>query len=271
MKRLNVLLLFFVIISFSKTFATIQENDLIIYKGDTLQLNVYPLEMLYNNPLERPKFFGDKKGCFNTACWRGYQAEWQIIGGQLYLTNIYSCCYREDKIKANLKNLFGDKYVDGKVKADWVTDTVYAMTGKYICPLMTIDQMVFEGELEFRFINGKLTETKTLDNSKTRISSYSQDEKKLIKFIYSNIKWNELPTYDDKTIKVMLRFTGNENGMVDHVEIIRSYDSIFDKEAIRVIKSIPEWDVKFRHGKLYREYYNIPITFSKENRERYKN
>lgn len=270
MKRINFLLVILLTAFLSNSFATVQEPDIIIYKGNKLLLNAYPLELLYKNGLERPNFFGDKKGCSMTSCWRDYKAMWEIIDNELYLTGIVSCCFPEDNIKADLKELFGSKYIDGKVKADWVTANVFALTGKYMYVLRTIDEMVFEGELEFQFINGRLVGTKTCDNSKSRLSIYPKDEYKLIEFIYSNINWSQLPKHEDKVKKVILRFSANEKGIVDDVQVIRSCDSIFDKEAIRVLKAIPEWDINYLHGKLYRVYWTMPINFSKENEEKYK-
>lgn len=270
MKRIFFLIVILLTVSLSETFATVQEPDIIIYKGDSLFLYAAPLELLYKNKLEGPKFFADKMGCMTTACWRGYQAVWKIIDNDLYLTGILSCCYREDNIKADLKKIFGNKCIDGKVKADWVSTTIFAPTGKYMFVLHDIDEMVYEGELEFQFINGKLIGTKTYDNSKSRLSIYSKDKNKLQDFIYSNINWSDLPKHENQVKKVVLRFSANEKGIVDDVQVMRSCDSIFDKEATRVLKTIPEWDIFYRHGKLYRTNWTIPINFSKENQEKYR-
>src|SRR5690554_1604920 len=115
MKGINYILIFYLlIVSQIRTYATSQIPDLLIYNGDTLSIFANPLEQLYENDSIRPNFFGDKEGCMSTACWRGYEAEWTIVDNELYLTGIYSCCYYEDSIKANLKMLFGDKVVSGK-------------------------------------------------------------------------------------------------------------------------------------------------------------
>lgn len=51
---------------------------------------------------------------------------------------------------------------------------------------------------------------------------------------------------------------------------MRGYDTIFDQEAIRVVKAIPEWDVFYRHEKLERRSWLLPIIFSNDNRKKYK-
>jgi hypothetical protein len=50
---------------------------------------------------------------------------------------------------------------------------------------------------------------------------------------------------------------------------MKGYDIKFDQEAVRVVKSIPEWDVFYRHEKLERRNWNLPIIFSNENRKKY--
>ncbi len=53
-------------------------------------------------------------------------------------------------------------------------------------------------------------------------------------------------------IKVYVQFSANENGVINSVKVMKGYDTNFDKEVIRVVKSIPEKDVFYRHEKLER-------------------
>lgn len=72
------------------SFGTAQVPDLIIYKGDTLILHANPLESYYNKDNPRPKHFY-VSGYGSTACWRGYQAIWEIKDNKLYLNAIQDC------------------------------------------------------------------------------------------------------------------------------------------------------------------------------------
>jgi outer membrane biosynthesis protein TonB len=91
-----------------------------------------------------------------------------------------------------------------------------------------------------------------------------------MEFIYSNINWSSLPKHEDKAIEVIVRFSGSEKGTVDSVQVLRGYDTIFDQEAIRVIKAIPDWDILYRHGKPVWAPWTLPIVFNKENEEKYR-
>jgi len=106
-------------------------------------------------------------------------------------------------------------------------------------------------------------------DTKSRQSTYSQNARKLLNFIYTNIDWDKLPK-QQMPIRVITRFSANEDGKIDEVEIMRKSDNeIFNQEAVRVIKSIPDWDVIFLRGRPYRQWFSMAIIFSKENRKKY--
>lgn len=269
MRRIDFIFILLLLTVPVRSFATAQAPDILIYKGDTLSIFANPLELLYGNDSIRPKYFGEKEACFNTACYRGYRAEWTIVDNNLYLTGIYSCCYYEDSIKADLSKLFGDKYINGKIKADWVTAKIIAPQGKLLYYIHDAYASIYEKELELSFVKGQLEGTNIYDNSKTRQSIYSQDSKKLKEFIYKNINWSVVPSLDDKIIKLFVQFSANENGVVDSAKVVRGNETGLTEEAVRVVKNIPEWDVVYKHGVLQRKTWTIPIIFSEENRKKY--
>jgi hypothetical protein len=270
MKRNKLILIIFLLtFPLVNSFGTGQIPDRLIYKGDTLPIFANPLEELYDNDSLRPNFFGNNHGCMLTSCWRGYEAEWIIIDNQLYLTGIFSCCFYEDSIKADLFKLFGRKLINGKVKADWFTANIIAGQGKKLYNVHFGYGPFYAKELELQFKNGQLIGTKTYNNSKSQQSIYSQDEEKLREYIYTNINWTSLPKLDNKAIKVIVQFSANENGIIDSVKIRRGYDSIFDQEAIRVVNAIPEWEVFFRLEKHERISWVLPIIFCNDNRKKY--
>ena len=252
-----------------KGFGTAQIPDLLIYKGDTLYIYSNPLERYPNIDSLRDRLFGNKEGCLTTACWREYQAEWTVINDQLFLTNIYSCCYKDDHVKSNLKELFGDHFIDGKVEANWVTGNLLVSQGKFLFYVYSDYYNVHEGQNELIFKNGKQVATKNYDNSKSRQSEYSKDNEKLFSHVYSQIQWEKLP-YEDKKVKIFVEFSANEQGLIDSVKVLKGYDNQFNEEAIRVIKTIPEWDIIYIKGEHQRRAWIFPVLFSEENRLKYK-
>ena len=277
-----ILIKLFIVTGFIGAFATPQVSNMLVYNGDTISIymNTLPNEFYkldtvtfdsneYINRILNVNLFGDEP-CWITDCGDGYRVMWEIIENQLYLIDIYSCCYYEDSIKADLTSLFKEQVINGKVKADWVTGNFISLQGKRL--LYDHDMGtggIFEHEVEFYFAKGKLTATKLYDNSKSRQSVYSQDQRKLQEYIYGNINWKDLPQ-KDSIIEVIVKFSANEKGIIDNVEVVRGYDETYDQEAVRVIKIIPEWDVYFQKGKHMRLSWYMPIIFSEENREKYE-
>jgi protein TonB len=61
--------------------------------------------------------------------------------------------------------------------------------------------------------------------------------------------------------KVYIRITISEDGSVKDPTIMRSLDTYCDKEAIRVMNSLPKWNPGKQNGKSVPVYYVIPIEF----------
>ena len=262
--NLKILFTTLLIVFFSsKVFGTAQGSDNLIYNGDTMFFLCEPLEKCFEDSIiYRDKLFkGQTKVLYTTACYRGYVAEWKIENSTLYLTAIYNCTYYENKIEADLKKIFGEKCVNGRVKADWVNGNLIAAYGKMLYYIHDDYQSIREFEIEFEIKNGKILSTKKYDNRKTKQSIYSQNDKKLMEFLKANIQLEHLPK-DKMPVKVFVKFYSKENGEIK-CEIIKGKSEYeeFNKEALRLIKSLPEWDIIYRRGKFVKKEYIIPVTF----------
>jgi hypothetical protein len=271
--------LFFLIICIC-SFGTAQIPDRLIYNGDTLALFDCPLGYYPDQGiLSHKKMFGGKE-CFFTACWRNYVATWKIENDKLYLTEIRNACYPTDmkdvKVSykaetdnigneyADLKLLFPDKFKDGKVAADWMNCNLLSPKGKLLHYFHDGFESIYEKEVEFKIENGLLLGIREMDNSKTKESVYSQDQKLLSNYIQTHIDYSNLPRSKDKIRVLVMILKTNEDGKIDSVRIIRGYNDVYNKEALRVVKSIPQWDVLFRHGEQINIYWTIPVIFQEE-------
>jgi protein TonB len=61
--------------------------------------------------------------------------------------------------------------------------------------------------------------------------------------------------------RVYVKFVINTDGSVTDVQIARGVDPSLDKEAIRVVKSMPKWKPGKQRGKAVRVSYTVPINF----------
>ena len=60
---------------------------------------------------------------------------------------------------------------------------------------------------------------------------------------------------------VVVRFIISKSGSVTHVEVVRSLDPASDKEAIRVIKLLPDFIPGKQNGVNVPVYFTLPISF----------
>ena len=59
----------------------------------------------------------------------------------------------------------------------------------------------------------------------------------------------------------MVGFVVERDGSVSDVKILRGVDPSLDKEATRVVKSMPKWKPGMQTGKPVRCRFTIPVSF----------
>jgi protein TonB len=88
----------------------------------------------------------------------------------------------------------------------------------------------------------------------------------LRKFIFDNINMDSILEFSDKEMhnKVYVRFVVNQYGDVEQVAIDRAGDYCppCNKEALRLVKSMPKWSPGIVDGRAVSMYFRIPIIFS---------
>ena len=80
-------------------------------------------------------------------------------------------------------------------------------------------------------------------------------------YISKHIKYPELAVKEGIQGKVYISFTVTSEGGVSQVEVARGASPLLDKEAIRVIKSLPEWKPGTQRGKAVNVRYTVPVNF----------
>ncbi|MNU14489.1 Gram-negative bacterial tonB protein [compost metagenome] len=60
---------------------------------------------------------------------------------------------------------------------------------------------------------------------------------------------------------VILKFVVTEKGDIEDVQVVRKVNPLLDKEAIRVVKSMPKWKPGKQNGRTVRTFYNLPVKF----------
>lgn len=83
----------------------------------------------------------------------------------------------------------------------------------------------------------------------------------LLNFLSQNIKYPAIAAENGITGKVTVNFVVNTDGSISDAKILRGVDQALDKEALRVIYSLPKWKPGKQSGKPVRVSYSVPISF----------
>lgn len=91
--------------------------------------------------------------------------------------------------------------------------------------------------------------------------SFPGGDAALFKFLNDNIKYPVIAQENGIQGRVICQFVVNRDGSIVDVEVVRSVDPSLDKEAIRVIKAMPNWAPGKQRGKAVRVKYTLPVNF----------
>ena len=84
----------------------------------------------------------------------------------------------------------------------------------------------------------------------------------LFKYLSENVKYPVIAQENGIQGRVICQFLVNKDGSIVDVEVVRSGgDPSLDKEAVRVIKTMPKWKPGKQRGKPVRVKYTVPVNF----------
>lgn len=83
----------------------------------------------------------------------------------------------------------------------------------------------------------------------------------LLGYLSKSIKYPVVAQENGIQGRVSCSFTINKDGSIVDAEVIRGVDPSLDKEALRVINSMPKWKPGKQRGKPVRVKYTVPVTF----------
>ncbi|MBS1353185.1 MAG: energy transducer TonB [Coprobacter sp.] len=87
-------------------------------------------------------------------------------------------------------------------------------------------------------------------------------EEALLKYISDHMEYPTMAIERGIEGRVTVRFVVNKDGYVQDVTVIRGVHELLDKEAVRVIQSLPRWNPGKQNGVSVAVYYNVPVNFT---------
>ncbi len=85
-------------------------------------------------------------------------------------------------------------------------------------------------------------------------------------YIARNMKYPEVAKEMGISGKTYLRFVISDRGSISNVKVVKGLPDCpeCDQEAIRIVKSMPNWKPARNNGNAVNSYYNLPVTFKAE-------
>jgi periplasmic protein TonB len=80
-------------------------------------------------------------------------------------------------------------------------------------------------------------------------------------FIAKSIEYPVIAQENGIQGKVYVTFVVDKDGSISEAKVIRGVDPSLDKEALRVVNSLPKWKPGKQRGKPVRVSYTVPISF----------
>ena len=83
----------------------------------------------------------------------------------------------------------------------------------------------------------------------------------LMSYLASNIKYPVVAQENGVQGRVIVSFVVERDGSISDVRVARSVDPSLDREAQRVVKSMPRWKPGKQNGSAVRVKYTVPVVF----------
>ena len=87
----------------------------------------------------------------------------------------------------------------------------------------------------------------------------------MMKFLQQNVKYPKEAYEQGKQGRVIVQFVVNTDGSISNDTIVRSVDPLLDAEALRVVRSMPNWTPGKQKGEPVRVRFTLPVTFRLDN------
>ena len=83
----------------------------------------------------------------------------------------------------------------------------------------------------------------------------------MMKFLQQNIKYPKEAQEQGKQGRVIVQFVVNKDGSITGDSVVRSVDPLLDAEALRVVRSMPNWTPGKQKGEPVRVRFTLPVSF----------
>lgn len=104
----------------------------------------------------------------------------------------------------------------------------------------------------------------TIFRSVEQMPQFPGGEAALMKYIESHINYPPMAAQNKVQGRVIVQFVVNKDGSIGEVKVVRSVDKDLDKEAVRVIKTLPKFTPGRQNGKAVDVWYTLQVPYKQK-------
>ena len=94
--------------------------------------------------------------------------------------------------------------------------------------------------------------------------SFPDGDKAMHEYLRKNIQYSDEMAESCVQGRVIISFVVEKDGSLTDFKVVKSVEPAYDKEALRVAKSMPKWIPGKQNGVAVRVRYLVPVTFRLE-------
>ncbi len=94
-----------------------------------------------------------------------------------------------------------------------------------------------------------------------QMPSFPGGNSALMSYLNSNVKYPVVAQENGVQGRVVISFVVEKDGSITDVQVVKSVDPSLDREASRVVHSMPRWNPGKQNGQAVRVKYDVPVSF----------
>lgn len=94
-----------------------------------------------------------------------------------------------------------------------------------------------------------------------QMPSFPGGNSALMSYLNSNVKYPVVAQENGVQGRVVISFVVERDGSITDVQVVKSVDPSLDREASRVVRSMPRWNPGKQNGQAVRVKYDVPVSF----------
>ena len=91
--------------------------------------------------------------------------------------------------------------------------------------------------------------------------SFPGGQTALMQFLRDNIRYPQIAIENNIQGRVTLQFIVNTDGSIVDIRVVRGADPLLDREAVRVVQSMPNWSPGKQGNQPVRVRFTLPVNF----------